>query len=109
MSESTLTEHTSPSPSEPPHFETPTSKSVLYNALLECVFDDEAISEERITLLATQNNPRRNPDNSFSWFDNSNKPFTFTFPALMDVSGKFAKLDPYFSNSGGTSVSLIIK
>lgn len=80
--------------------EHPHPSSALYDALLECARSVEAASGERTNLLAKANNPRRLPDYAYYWVDKNGEPLRFKFPALIDLQGRFSRLDPYFNLDG---------
>lgn len=71
----------------------------LVEALLECSSAPTSASTTRLTALARSNNPRfwDSKIRSEQWVDNAGRPFSITFPAIIEPAGKHSKLDPYFS------------
>ncbi|KAG2124016.1 hypothetical protein DEU56DRAFT_917230 [Suillus clintonianus] len=71
----------------------------LVEALLACAAAPDAASTEHLSTLATTNNPRfwDGKKRSEQWCDKSGRPFTMTFPAILEPLGKHTRMDPYFS------------
>lgn len=81
---------------------------VFMEALLECSSGPTSASTGRLTALARSNNPRfwDAKIRSEQWVDTNGRPFSITFPAIIEPQGKHSKLDPYFSLPTLKQVSL---
>ena len=87
---------------------------LLRLSLESYMHDAETVSAELIDTIADlKNNPRKlstAPYNngSYHWVDRNNNVLLMSFPAVLNVPGKYGKIGPYFSLMGEQDVKVCI-
>ena len=82
--------------------------SPLYRSLEESIKLPSCVSNEWVDTIADlKTNPRTltDPpynDRSLHWVDNNNHVLNMTFPAVLNIDGKYSKVGPYFNLSSET-------